>query len=107
MSVESIRYALENRTAILPVEVDEKSLREAGCWDHVCVLPDQFDDRVRYLGDALVQSLTRSPKDDNLRLLVGTLCQSLSYVLNSTSWQDGELHDFDLDEIRRKLSSLK
>jgi len=50
-----------------------------------------------------VQSLTRSPQDDRLRSTVGQLAQALSYMLNSTSWQDGELHEFDLGEIKRKL----
>lgn len=106
MSAEEIKYAMENRIAIRPDQVSEASLLEAGCSDRVVVLPEQFNDRVRYLGDVLVQMCTRKPKDDKLRFAVGQLCQSLSYMLNSASWRDGELHDFDLDELRRKVGRL-
>lgn len=101
---ETIKYALKNRSALGLHEVDTESLREAGCWDKILVLPEPLNERLTYLGDALVQSV--KPKDDKLRFVMGRLCQSLSYMLNSASWREGELHEFDLDEIKRKLGSL-
>ena len=60
----------------------------------------------RMLGDdVLVQSVnTESVKDDRLRLVVGRLCHAMSYMINSCSWHEGELHDFDYREIQSKLS---
>jgi hypothetical protein len=31
----------------------------------------------------------------------------LQWIVNSKSWKDGELHDFDLHEVRRKLKAAK
>ena len=28
------------------------------------------------------------------------------YIVNTLSWQKGELHDFDIDEVRRKLKAI-
>ena len=74
--------------------------------DRVCVLPENINERLSYLADVLVQAVTRQPKDDQLRFVVGRLCQSLSYVMNSASWRDGVLHDFDRAEVERKLGRL-
>ena len=103
LTASDIEYALNNRVSINPDDVCRSVLREAGCQDRVFVVPEDFADRVSYLGDVLVQMLTRHPKDGELRIVAGRLCQSLSYLLNSSSWRDGELHDFDADEIGRKL----
>lgn len=103
MDASKIRYAIEHRTGVKPDELSSADLLAAGCWDHVYVLPDNYNDRVRNIGDVLVQMLTRKPADGRLRMVVGQLCQALSYMLNSTSWRDGELHDFDLDTLKQKL----
>ena len=103
MNAEEIRYAMQKRVSISPDQLIGATLREAGCMDRVCVLPEQFDERVSYLADVLVQMVTRKPVDDKLRSTVGQLCQSLSYMMNSASWRDGELHDFDLLELKLKL----
>lgn len=104
--IDEIKYAMENRLSLPPDQVDEASLRAAGCMGRVFLLPEPFNERASYMGDVLVQMVTRKPKDDDLRFVVGQLCQALSYTLNSTSWRDGKLHDFDLDEIRRKVGRL-
>ncbi|MCA9265371.1 MAG: hypothetical protein KDA60_16035 [Planctomycetales bacterium] len=106
VSVEDIKYALEKRIGLPPGDLDAVSLREAGCMDRVCVLPENINERLSYLADVLVQAVTRQPKDDQLRFVVGRLCQSLSYVMNSASWRDGVLHDFDRAEVERKLGRL-
>lgn len=107
MTPEEIKLAMKNRVSIPPDKVSEASLRDAGCLDRVCVLPEQFNERVSYLGDLLVQMLTRVKCDDELRIMVGKLCCALSYALNSSSWRDWELHAFDLDEIRRKIGRFE
>ena len=103
MDAEDIRYAMQQKATVSPDEISGASLRDAGCLDRVCVLPEQFNERVRYLANVLVRMLTRKPEDDQLRATVGQLCQSLSYMMNSASWRDGELHDFDLLELQMKL----
>lgn len=102
---QKIKSSLEEHHGIFPEGVTRKQLREAGCLETVAVLPKDFDARVQYLGNLLVQMLTRSAEipDDRLRGATGTLAQSLSHLLNSTSWADRELHDFDLDELRRRV----
>lgn len=106
MNSEQIKYAMENRQSIEPEGVTREMLREAGCDDRVCVLPEKYNDRVSYLGDVLVQITCKGPKDDRLRSTVGKLTQALSYLINSTSWQEGELFDFDQMELQRKLEPL-
>lgn len=100
---DEVRAAMEHRRGMCPDQLTRDGLREAGCSELVCVLPKDFDERIRYLGNTLVQMLTRTKVDDQLRATVGELCQALSYMLNSSSWRDGELHEFDRDELKRKL----
>lgn len=100
---DEIRAAMENRRGLYPEQVTRDGLREAECWELVCVLPKDFDERIRYLGNTLVQMMTRTQVDDQLRATVGELCRALSYMLNSSSWRDGTLHEFDRDELKRKL----
>lgn len=103
LAADEIKRMVQNRVSFSLNEISEETLRDAGCWERVFVLPEPFNERVSYLGGALVQMTTRKPEDDKLRSVVGKLCQSLSYILNSASWREGELHDFDLDELQRKL----
>lgn len=104
MDSAEIRYAVENRVTVYPEGITKESLREAGCAERVAILPREYKDRMSYLADVLVQSVdSKTVKDDRLRSAVGSLCQALSYMLNSCSWQEGELHDFDYAELQRKL----
>ena len=104
-SVEEIRYSVEHRRTIEPEGITEENLRNAGCLERVAVLPKDYKERMSYLADLLVQSVnSQSVKDDRLRLMVGRLCHAYSYMLNSCSWHEGELHDFDYREIQSKLS---
>lgn len=106
MNAEDIKRSMKERASICPSELDSETLREAGCLERVFVLPNDFNERVSYLGDMLVQICCRYPKDDRLRFTTGRICQTLSYLLNSSSWKDGTLYEFDLAEIRRKINPL-
>jgi len=107
MDVEEIKDAVKNRTSLPPDQVDEASLRAAGCQARVFLLPEGFNERASYMADVLVQMLgIGSPVKGNLRFTSGVICQALSYLVNSKSWRDGELHEFDIDEIRRKVGRL-
>ena len=103
MTAEQIKSRMDSHASFALDELTEAALREAGCLERVAVLPEQFNERVRCLGNLLVQMLTKTPEDGQLRGMVGTLAQSLSYMLNSASWRDGVLHDFDAHELKRKL----
>ena len=104
LAPEDIKLQIERRVGIPPEELSAANLEEAGCLRVVCVLPKQLNERASYLADSLVQMICRYPKDDQLRATVGQLCQALSYMMNSTSWREGKLHDFDQQELKRKLS---
>lgn len=104
MDADDIEYAVEQRATIPPEGITKDALRSAGCLERVCALPVEYEDRMSYLADLLVQSVNnKSVKDDRLRSTVGQLCQALSYMMNSCSWREGELHDFDYAELQRKL----
>lgn len=101
---DEIKSAMDRRVSIAPEELTGAALREAGCMDRVCVLPEKFNERMSYLADVLVQSVrSTSVKDDRLRSTIGQLAQAMSYMMNSASWRDGELHDFDAMELQTKL----
>jgi hypothetical protein len=104
MSIEEIKHAVQNRKTIEPEGITENDLRIAGCLGRVAVLPYDRRERMSYLADVLVQSVNNElVKDDKLRLVVGRLCHALSYIINSCSWQEDELHDFDYRELQSKL----
>ncbi len=106
-NVERIKYAVKNRTSLPPDQVDETSLMAAGCQSRVFLLPKKLDERMSYMANVLVQMFgIGSPVKDDLKFVSSVLCQTLSYLVNSQSWRDGELHDFDLDEIKRKVGLL-
>lgn len=100
-----ISLAMECRQGLHPGEVTVEALREAGCMDVVMPIPKDFMERTRYIGNLLAQMTmdNKGVKDDRLRLVVGQLCQTLSYMFNSCSWQEGELMDFDYAELQSKL----
>lgn len=105
VNTEDIKDALQRRVTVEPEEITKDDLRKADCLERVAVLPIDLHERMSYLADVLVQTInTRSVKDDRLRSTVGALCHALSYMMNSCSWQEGELHDFDYLELQRKLA---
>ena len=105
MDAEEIKQAMQNRRGLHLEELTTEALREAGCMDVVMAIPKDFMERTSYIGNLLAQMTmdNKGVKDDRLRLVVGQLCQALSYMMNSCSWREGELHDFDLMELQSKL----
>jgi len=107
LSEKDIKYSVENRLGVSPDEITAASLRNAGLKGQVFLLPENFNERASYMADVLVQMLgVGSPVKGDLRAVSGILCQALSYLVNSSSWRDGELHDFDFAEVRRKVSRM-
>ena len=104
VDAEEIKNAMDGRRGVWPDEITREALREAGCLETVCVLPSDFRERMSYLANVLVQSISnQAVKDDRLRSTVGQLSQALCYMMNSCSWHEGELHDFDYAELQSKL----
>ena len=107
MDAEELKSAVERRVGVSPDDINESMLRKAGLQVRVFLLPENFNERARYMADVLVQMLgIGSSIKGDLRLVSGTLCQALSYLVNSASWREGELQNYDLDEIRRKVGRL-
>lgn len=107
LKAEEIKLMVERRTGIDPGELSPEEMKKAECWDKVFLVPGDFNTRASYIADVLVQMLGGNKiKDVRLRMAVGTLCQALSYLMNSRSWWEGQLFDFDEDELRRKLTRI-
>ena len=105
-TAEEIKLLMQEHSAMWLHELSTEALREAGCMDQVAVLPKDFNERARYLANVLVQMLSRKPEDERLRATVSMLTQALSYLMNSTSWQDQVLYDFDSANLKRKVQYL-
>ena len=106
MKPEELKARINNRTTFNLSELSRELLRDADCWENVFVLPKSINERTSYLADGLVQMVVRQPKNDDLRYVAGKLTQALSYLMNSASWREDEMHDFDLNEIRCKLRRI-
>ena len=88
---------------------NEETIYEAG-FDVFCfLLPRKRIDRITYLGNMLVQLCLSegSIKNKNLGLYLIQISSALSYLINSTSFEAGEMKDFDMAEIKRKLRLIK
>ena len=105
--VDSIKASVERHYGLHPEKITAEALKKAGCMTTVVALPADSRERLAYLGNVLVQATgIGSEIKGDLRFVVGTICAALTYLFNSQSWRDGELHDFDRDEIRRKLKRI-
>ncbi len=105
MNPTILKECVVERVPINPEELTQSMLREADCLDRVMALPKDLRTRLAYLANTLAQVATRE-QDQALKITVGVLAQSLCYIMNSASWSEGELKDFDLLEIQRKLDSI-
>jgi len=103
--VTSIKDALRSRNGVDCDNLTAEDLYDAGCVYFVAPLPKDFQKRVQYLGDLLAQMALNHPvKDDQLRMVLRSIATAFSYLLNSTSYQEGTLRNFDAVEISQKLS---
>ena len=100
---DAIKYCLKTHSGVSPDNITSADLQAAGCLDRVAVLPKPLNERLSYLSNVVVQSIRSVKCDDDLRSRMGSLTQALCYMMNSTSWADGELYDFDEQAITRKL----
>ncbi len=58
-----------------------------------------------------IEDPVKHQKKDNLPMayvhILQAMTQIMCHMVNSTSWEEGELHEFDRIEIKRRLSKLK
>ena len=112
MDIEEVRRRVESRVPIGLREWVEstQAISEAGFDPDACLLVSQnFKKRAQYLGDVVAQMFMRQEAksgDEGLAAELGALAQAFSHLLNSASFRDGKLHDFDKLEIARKLRRI-
>lgn len=110
-SPEQLRQRVADNMMIAPEDWIESrdSLLEAGL-DPVYVFPvvRDFRGRVRQLGNILAQMANGVDlqRDGKLMVEIRRTTAALSYLLNCSSFEDNELHDYDKAELDRKLGRL-
>jgi hypothetical protein len=66
--------------------------------------PVNFEARLSHIGNILVQMCCGiRGKDERLMMDIRSLSTSLSYLLNSTSFREGEYFNFDKSNINKRL----
>lgn len=107
MTASDIHYALKNHVGVYPDDVSTETLREAGCMDTLMPLPDRYEDRISHIGNLLAQMCNGvRGKDEKLIMDLRIISSSLSYLINSASFQDGQYFDFDQSVINTRLRRL-
>ena len=104
LSVEDLQARVVASNGVYPDEVNLDLLHEAECLSYLVVLPKDFNKRTQYLGNLLAQMCLAHKGE--LRMDLGRIAAALSYLLNSTSFREGKYHDYDKQEIKRKLRGL-
>ena len=109
MTPEQIKNRMAQRVGLALHEIQDSidEINAAGfrCEQFILVHKNPLE-RFQWMADSLAQVHFDS-WDERLRLKFGRIVTSLSYLLNSTSCRDGILHDFDADELDRKLGRVK
>ncbi len=101
---ELIKVSLESNQGMYLRQLTDEALEEAGCLYLVAVLPKDYDERIRYLGNILVQMIMSKRKGDAaLKMELNTVASTLSYLLNSTSSFEDEYKPYDKQEVDRRL----
>jgi hypothetical protein len=105
---ERIKENIRCRQGMYLSDLTPEALDEAECMYIVAPLPDDFNARTQYLGDLLAQMcMNHKVTDDRLRMFLRAIATAFSYLLNSSSYQDGKLHSFDATELANKLQCIK
>lgn len=103
-TAEQLKQWMELGRGIHPENLDPEAMEEAGCDYNVALIPKDYGQRLRQFGNLLAQMcLNHKLKDPKLRMELATIAASLSYLINSSSFRDGEYHAFDEAEVSAKL----
>jgi len=103
-TAEEIIEALKTHAGLYPGEVTNDSLREAKCELFMMPIPEDFNSRISHIGNLLAQMCNNvRHKDDRLLLDLKTISSTLSYLINSSSFRDGEYFEFDKSLVNKRL----
>jgi hypothetical protein len=84
LSKEQLLAKVEKTTAVYLEEISEELLVEAGLDPYVMILPKGFKDKVKYIGNLLVQMCFNfRSKNQMLKLELICITTALSYLLNT------------------------
>ena len=104
LTSEELESHIGTGSGVYPEQLDYEEMIKAGLLGFVTILPKDHKKRIRHFGDQLVQMCYNTETEDPfLKVELLTLATTLSYLLNSTSFENGVYHRFDKDEISRKL----
>lgn len=104
MTPEEIQKRLQAGEGVHPEEVTYEDLDEANCLSVMMPIPDDPHERAMLFANNLVQiCMGFRGKNEELLVEVRTLAAAVSYLLNSSSFIDGEYYEWDKREINRKL----
>lgn len=104
LTSEDLKSYISTSSGLYPSQLDSEEMHKAGLESFVMVIPSDFKERIRYFGNMLAQQCYNTKTEDPfLKVELLTLATTLSYLLNSTSYENGVYHRFDKDEISRKL----
>jgi len=106
LSKEELLAEIKKPSGIYLDRISQESLIEAGLCPYVALLPENFKDRLRYMGNLLVQisfNCNTKLKNESLKIELTCITTALSYLLNSYSFEHDEYKNFDKEEIDRKL----
>lgn len=107
MTPEAIREAMESNQGVWPESIDAETLKEAGCMYTVAIMPKDYHARLRYMGNLLVQmACSFKCEDSRISITLKLLTSTLSYLINSTSFDDCKYHAFDRQEIDRRMIQI-
>lgn len=104
LTAEELKDRIGTLQGVYPDQLDPEVMWEAGLKDIVLPLPRSPKARSQALGNILVQlCLIIQVEDPLLKEELLSLSTSLSYLLNSTSYDTGTYHSFDKKEVSKKL----
>lgn len=99
------------------VNEHQKEIEADGLWhDRLFLLPADTKERMQMLGNLFVGMMrnlyscpysSAVPMNDAMRIELKSLATTLSYLMNSSSFRDGVLHDFDRLEIDTRLKRVR
>lgn len=99
--------AIRAHQGVDPGRLDWATMRNAGIMPQVMLLENDFDARLRSVGNTLAQMCNAVETDEQIRTELQRLSAALSYLLNSSSFDAKTYHDFDKREIDRKIGRTK
>ena len=107
LTKEELLEKLKKHSAVYLGEISDELLRDAGLWECVALLPNDYRERLKHMGNLFAQMCFNVRcEDTQLKAELVRLATSLSYLLNSSSFISDEYKSFDRSELDRKLGRV-